>query len=185
VNRAQLIELNLAAKRVAATTQQMLNDRAAAEFADEGVAPSWKSGDFNAVANMSRGGPYVSDADALQAWVAVNYPTEIETLVRIRPAFVSALVDRAAKAGAEDQLPLDADGERIIPGMSWSAGGQFSHMSVTAKAPLKARLDELATAVLGGHLPMALPSSFHPDAADDPLAHGAAPWAPTDPDVTA
>lgn len=165
MNRAQLIETNLAAKKVAATTQAMLNDRAASEFAEEGVAPSWKSTDFQAVANMTSGGPFVEDSAALQAWIEHNYPDEIETVTRVRPAFLSALIDRAAKCGAEMHLPIDIDGTTVIPGMSWREGGQFSHIAVTAKAPLKARLNELAEAVLNGHLPMALPSSFHPDAA--------------------
>lgn len=165
MNRAQLIETNLAAKKVAATTQEMLNDRAAREFAEEGVAPSWKSADFNAVANMVQGGPVIDDAAVLQAWVAVAHPEEIETITRVRPAFVAALLNRAKTFGDELHVPMEGDGT-IIPGLGWREGGEFSHISVTAKAPLKARLNELADAVVNGHLPMALPSSYSPDGAE-------------------
>lgn len=54
----------------------------------------------------------VANENALLAWVADNHPTEIETVTRIRPAFLTSLLDKAKRVGAM----VDSDGV-VIDGL--------------------------------------------------------------------
>lgn len=56
----------------------------------------------------------VSDERALTRWVEQNYPTEVETTVKVRPAFLDA-IKKASEAAGE---PCSPTGELDVPGIN-------------------------------------------------------------------
>ena len=153
MNRADLIRTMAAARRVADVAKDMLTRDAAADYEEQGTAPTWNSKEFRVTSAVKQGGPVVMDDKALLAYVEKNYPTEVQTVKQINPVFLKVLLDNAAKLGD----PVDKDGT-VLPGVEWREGGEFSHISVTLKEPLKAELNELETAVRSGGWRMALPA---------------------------
>lgn len=142
----------MAAKRAAEVTRAMLDADAAAEYAEHGTAPTWRSPDFTVTAAVKSGGPVVVDDAAFLRWVKVAHPDEVETLERVRPAFVTALLATASRLGE----PCDSDGT-VVEGMGWRDGGEYSHIAVKPSASLRARLDDFGAAIEAGVLPFALP----------------------------
>jgi hypothetical protein len=153
VNRSDVILMNLAAKKAVEVTKQMLEQEAALEYAEQGTAPSWRGRDFTVSSAVKQGGPAIVDDAAFLAWVERSYPSEVETVRRVRPAYVSAILAQAARLAA----PCDSDGT-LIPGMAWRDGGEFSHLAVKPSADLRARLDAFGVAIIAGEFPFALPA---------------------------
>jgi hypothetical protein len=56
---------------------------------------------------------YVVDDAKFLAWVQANYPHEVETVSRVRPAFQRVVLDASKKFGA----PMAPDGTLDVPGV--------------------------------------------------------------------
>lgn len=63
----------------------------------------------------------VSDTAALTAWVQENAPTEVESTVRVRPAYLAALIKRCRVAGRD---VFDVTGE-LVPGLRPTIGEPY------------------------------------------------------------
>ncbi len=144
LTRAELLRMALTAKAIAAECERRLKN----EMHDACVAnttfESWRIpgvGTVSASQNQDRA--EVVDQDALLAWVAQNYPTEIETVTRVRNAgwlaklledlvpVTPAGVDDTWEPKPGDPLPArDAEGS-VVPGVSWRMGGDFRGVSIT------------------------------------------------------
>lgn len=75
----------------------------------------------------------VVDEGALMSFVLANYPTEVEQIRRIRPAFLNAILEKSKYAG-EAMAP---DGTLDVPGIAVSVG----EPSVGVKKPSEEALD--------------------------------------------
>lgn len=63
--------------------------------------------------NMPQPTVQTSDEDAYIKWVEVNYPTEVEYVPRVRPAFTEALVGRVVAADDGALFDPDRDGLQV------------------------------------------------------------------------
>lgn len=134
------------ARARAAHFRDGLDQQARAEFEREQVAPTWRIPGVGTVPlALTADRVDVVDEQAYTAWVADRHPDNIETTVRVRPAFDKHIREAAAKRGA----PCDADGI-VIPGLVFVAGGQPKGISIRASAPAKVASAELAKVVLDG-----------------------------------
>lgn len=71
----------------------------------------------------------VADEEELMAWVGANHPGEIETVTRVRPAFVNQLLADTCAAGS----PVDVDTGELIPGIGVTKGEPY--ISTSQKKP--------------------------------------------------
>ncbi len=111
---------------VKAAVLKILNDRIAAAFKtakDEVAAILGPEGRKNAVFDSMKlasvsvtksGRVTVSNEALLTQWVVDNYPTEVEEVLRVRPAFL----DMIKKASEEAGEPCSHNGELDVPGIS-------------------------------------------------------------------
>lgn len=60
----------------------------------------------------------VTDEDKLTAWVAENHPSEVETVTRIRPAYLEQL----KKQAKQDGVAADPDTGDLLPGIEVTTG---------------------------------------------------------------
>lgn len=60
----------------------------------------------------------VTDEDKLARWVSENHPSEVETVTRVRPAYLEQLKSQAKKAGH----PVDPTTGEEIPGLEVTTG---------------------------------------------------------------
>lgn len=67
--------------------------------------------------------PFVKDPEALLAFVKHNHPTEVVTVPAVRPAFVTALLNRIEWA-ADIQEFIDPETGEAIPGIDLTEPGQ-------------------------------------------------------------
>jgi hypothetical protein len=113
--------LAAAARAAAAEHRIALNAEATAEYEREGMAPTWRWPDIGTVIlPVSKEAPTVQDAAALVAWCRERYPSEVETLAQIRPAFQAALMKRAVVDG---QAVVDPVTGEVMPGLGVRPGG--------------------------------------------------------------
>lgn len=150
MNRADVIRQILLWERVAeqataraAVFRQQLQADAAAEFDEQGTAPSWRLPDVaQVVLPVSRTAPVVADHEALAKWVSLVRPAEVE--LRVRPAYVKALRDAAR---VEGDVVIDKDGT-VIPGMEVRPGGNPGSVTLTPESAGKEAAVEAAGRVL-------------------------------------
>lgn len=111
-----------AAARAAATEHRIaLNAEATAEYEREGMAPTWRWPDIGTIIlPVSKEAATVQNAAALVEWCSERYPTEVETLSQIRPAFQAALMKRAVIDGSSVVDPVTGE---IMPGLAVRPGG--------------------------------------------------------------
>lgn len=119
-----------AARAKAAKFREELTADAQAEYAEQGTAPTWRLPDIGTVTlPVSRDTVYVADEHALIEWVHRNAPEEIETTYRVRPAYVTALLDSVhAVDGLDGYVVADNEGT-VIPGLAVREGGQPGSLS--------------------------------------------------------
>ena len=140
MNRQELITRTLLLEQVAAEARaraaklrEQLAGAALAELAEQGTAPTWKVKDVGTVwLPTSTETVYVADAGTFTAWVKARRPDEVETLHRVRPAFVGALLDAVAHDQERVFVPsvesspvdvfADLSGE-VVDGLSVRPGG--------------------------------------------------------------
>jgi hypothetical protein len=126
----RLEALAAAAKTAAADHRAELGAEAAAEFEREGTAPTWRLSDLGTITlPVSKETAYVSDARAFVEWCALRYPSEVETIAQLRPAFQAALLARLHLEGSSAVDP--ATGEEV-PGLAVRPGGIPKSLTIRA-----------------------------------------------------
>lgn len=133
-------------KRSAELRAELAAD-ARAELEEQGTAPTWRIPDVATVAaSVSHQSVVVADNSTLTAWMADRYPTEVETITQIRPAWLKLFLAQAAAERADDgsyRVYDTATGERV-PGVDVKPGGEFGGVSIRVSADAKAVFDALA-----------------------------------------
>lgn len=142
--------LAAAAYRRAAQHRAELDREARAELEREGTAPSWRLPDIGTVAlPLSKEAAVVADVGDLAKWVAARYPTEVEQVRQVRPAFQTALLQRVV---CTDDVVVDPETGEVIPGLAVRPGGVPKTLTITAsrdaKAVFAAHGDQLLDAIL-------------------------------------
>lgn len=124
-----------AANARAAEYRRMLNADAVAEYEEQGTVPTWRMPDIATVSlPVSREKAVVADETALLEWVKRQYPTEVETKVRVRPGFLS-VVD--TKVVIDDGTVVDPETGELVPGMSVREGGIPGTLRILAADAVK------------------------------------------------
>lgn len=133
------------ARARASSARAALEAQARQELERDGVAPTWRIPGFGTVPlSLSQDRVEVTDEAALVAWVADNYPSEVETVLTVRPAFRDLLLKGLAESGEDC---CTADGTRV-PGVVFRAGGQPRGVTIRPAAGVKAAAAELAAVML-------------------------------------
>jgi hypothetical protein len=132
----------------AADQRRLLFEQAREEFEQERIAPTWRIPGLGTVPlALSADRVDVADEAVYTAWVAERHPEQIETIVRVRPAFDNVLRKGAAKRGAA----CTAEGD-VIPGLLFVPGGLPKSIAIRASEAAKGDAAELAVVVLDGLL---------------------------------
>lgn len=157
--RAELLRMALTAKAIAAECERRLKDEMHEVCTANTTFETWKIpgvGTVAAAQNQDRA--EVVDQAALLAWLEANYPTEVETVTRVRnPAWLSRLLDdlipvTPPDAGNDwephpgDLLPARTDDGSVVPGVSWRMGGDFRGASIKPEPALTKHLTVRARA---------------------------------------
>jgi hypothetical protein len=132
MNRFELIRRTLMWEQVAAAARarasgirEQLTADARAEFVEQGTAPTWRLPDIGTVTlPVSKESVYVADEAALLEWVRYHHPSEVETVERIRPAFLTAI----QHSQHVDGVVHDGEGW-VIPGLAVRPGGSAGSLS--------------------------------------------------------
>jgi hypothetical protein len=112
------------------TARAILDGQARAELERDGVAPTWRIPGLGTVPlALTSDSVDVVDEAAYVEWMRRRFPTEVETITRVRPAFDKALREAAAKRKAS----CDDQGE-LIPGLTFRPGGKPRGVSVRPSA---------------------------------------------------
>lgn len=128
----RLEALAAAAKSAAADHRAELNAEAAAEFEQHGTAPTWRLADLGTVTlPVSKEAAYVAAPQAFVDWCMTRYPSEVETIAQVRPAFQAALFARLHLEG--DSAVDTATGEEV-PGLAVRPGGIPKSLSIRPSA---------------------------------------------------
>ncbi|GAA2327401.1 hypothetical protein [Dactylosporangium salmoneum] len=136
------------AKSRAAGARNALDKQAQAEFARDGIAPTWRIPDVGTVPlSLTADRVDVVDEAAYTEWVAATFPEQVETIVttRVRPAYDEVV----RKAAAKRRAACTEDGE-VIPGLEFVAGGAPKGISIRASSDAKESAAALADAALDG-----------------------------------
>lgn len=162
MNRADAVKQAMiwdaAAKKAyarAARWREALDADARAELAEQGTAPTWRLPELGQVTlPVSHEAVIVTDREELAKWVQVNRPAEVETVIKVRPAFEAHLL----QAGRIDgEQVIDAEGT-VIPGLGVRPGGVPGTLTFRPSSAAKEALGQAAEAVLDAvsaalHLP--------------------------------
>lgn len=121
---------------------------AAAEYAEQGTAATWRIPDVATVsAGVTHEAAYVRDQAAWSAWVADRYPTEAERVTVVRPAWQSTYLSSVLTEPGPDGEYVAIDprtGERL-PGVGVRPGGEFNGLTIRVSAAAKEVFDALAS----------------------------------------
>lgn len=154
MNRAEIARAIAACEALAKTLRRKLITEAEAEYIGEGMVPSWKLPGITVSGSTTNPSVVVVDEPAFLAWVAERYPTEVETIRRVRPAWQGRFLDGVVERG---NPPCDPQGEEI-PGLEWRAGGTFNGISMRVNAATKALIASHADEIAAGTRPLELPA---------------------------
>lgn len=147
---AFLDQVATAARARAAELRGELEAEAVAELERTGTAPTWRERDLGAVTLPLAQDRFVVDQPKVfTAWVAEHYPTEVETVTQVRPAFAGVLLGRAALDEGE-VVEAREDGARPLPGVRFLPGGAPGAIRLTVAKAAKDGLRSLADNVLAG-----------------------------------
>lgn len=155
MNRANIVQAIAACDALGAELRRQLKADAAAEYAEQGTAPTWRLPGFTVSTSITHPTVEVVDEPAFRRWVEVEYPTEIETIKRVRPAWQAAFLAEVTRRG---DPPCDAGGI-VLPGLRYVPGGEFRSVSVLPSADTKSVLRTMAQEIAAGRRPLALPST--------------------------
>lgn len=143
MNRFEMIRQTLmweqvaaAARAKAAKFREELDAAARAEYAEQGTAPTWRLPDIGTVSlPVSKETIYVTDEAVLVEWAKRDWPGEVVTVEKIRPAFLRVLLETVAVAAGE--VAVDAGSGEIIPGLAVRAGGTPQALSFRPSSAAK------------------------------------------------
>lgn len=129
MNRQELITRTLMLEQVAAEARaraaklrEELAADARAELAEQGTAPTWRLPDIGTVTlPVSTERVYVADEAALLEWARTRHPGAVETLERIRPSVIAALLETTEPVS--DGMVIDPYSGELIPGLGVRPGG--------------------------------------------------------------
>jgi hypothetical protein len=142
----RLEALAAAAKTAAADHRAELNAEAAAEFEREGTAPTWRLSDLGTITlPVSKETPYVAAPQAFVDWCMLRYPSEVETIAQVRPAFQAALF---ARLHIEGESAVDTATGEEVPGLAVRPGGIPKSLSIRASAEASAIFAEAGRQML-------------------------------------
>lgn len=153
MNRAEMTRGIVACETLAKELRAALTADARGESEEQGTAPTWRLPGLTVSSAMSSDSVAVVDEAAFTAWVAKAYPTEIETVTAVRPAFRAKLLGDAAGRGE----PVCAEDGEVIPGVEFRPGGEFRAVSVRPTSALRSQLAAKALDIVEGRAPLALP----------------------------
>lgn len=153
MNRAELVRAIVACEAAAREFRAALGTDALSEWEDQGVAPTWRMPGVTVSCSVTHASVVVTDEAKFLDWVKDRYPTEVETIVRVRPAFLNLLLPSLVERG---DPPCTEEGE-VIPGLTYNPGGSFSSLSIRATSELKGQLTLAAREMVSGSRPLALP----------------------------
>jgi hypothetical protein len=155
VNRAQIVQAIAACDALAAELRLSLKADAAAEFAEQGTAPTWRLPGYTVSTAVTHDAVEVVNDAAWLAYVREEFPTEVEVVTRARSAWQASFLADVAFRG---DPPCDRDG-RVIPGLAFRPGGEFASVSVRPQAATKASLRAIAADIAAGRRPLGLPQT--------------------------
>lgn len=159
MNRAQAVQAIAACDALAAELRKALRADAQAEFEEQGTAPTWRLPGYTVSTAVTHNSiEVVSEADWIR-YVGANYRTEIEEILRVRPAFQMAFFAEVVERG---DPPCDKDGQ-VIPGLAFRPGGEFRSVSVLPMAATKQSLRTIAAEIVAGTRPLGLPATVEVD----------------------
>lgn len=132
----------------------------AAKDAEAGTLDTWRAAGITVSASEYH--PCVVVVDELQflRYVQAVHPSEVEQ--RPRPAWLTEFLKKLAAQGGP---PVDREGT-VIPGLEYRPGGGFKTISVQYSGDTKQVLQEVASAVVAGTMPLALPGLNVPSSDD-------------------
>lgn len=160
MNRAQIVQAIAACDALSAELRQALRADAAAEYAEQGTAPTWRLRGITVSTSIAHDSVYVLDERAWVKYVSRAYPTELEEILRVQPAWQ---IDFLAKVAERGDPPCDVDGT-VIPGLAFRPGGEFQAVSVRPAPETKARLRAIAADITAGRRALELPRMEPDDA---------------------
>lgn len=130
-----LDQLTAAAKVERAKLAADLAADARAELEEQGTAPTWRIPDVATVSSsVTHAAVFVENEAAFTAWVAKRYPTEVETVQRVRSAWLTGFL---AKAPGAAGVVSDPETGEVVPGLGIRRGGDFAGISVRATTEAK------------------------------------------------
>jgi hypothetical protein len=128
----------------AAAVRNDLTAQAIDELERDGVAPTWRIPGLGTVPlALTSDTVAVTDPGAYLKWMKVAHPEEVETLVRVRPAYDEHFRKYLAQRGHV----VDDEGT-VIPGLEFRAGGRATGVSVRATTAAKEEAASLASGLL-------------------------------------
>lgn len=154
MNRADLIRAIAACEAAAKEFRAALGADALAEWTEQNTAPTWRLPGVTVSCSVTHPSVQVVDEAKFLAWVRDRYPTEVETLVRVRSAWQGSFLEAVASRG---DPPCDGDGE-VIPGLEYNGGGVFKSLSIRPSNELAGQLRLAAREMVAGVRPLALPT---------------------------
>ena len=159
LNRAQLVQAIAACDALAAEFRKTLKADAAADYAENGTVTTWRMPGYTVSASVTHDAVEIVSEAAWLDYVRSEYPTEVETIIRARPAWQ---LDFLAGVAGRGDPPCDRDG-RVIPGLAFRPGGEFKSISVIPGMATKQSLREIAADIAAGRRPLGLPQTVEVD----------------------
>lgn len=158
MNRTELVQAvvwldQIAAHAIAegAKLREQLTADARAEYEEQGTAPTWRIPDVATVAAaVSHESVYVADETAFTRWVMSRYPTEIETVSKVRTAWLADFLRTVTvEHGTIDgQVAFDTSSGEWVSGLAVREGGRFAGVSIRATSEAKAAFGAVANHAL-------------------------------------
>lgn len=155
MNRTELVtrivaydRLALLAKARGAELREQLSAEARAELEEQGTAPTWRIPDVATVAaSVTHESVYVADPAVWARWVESRYPTEVERVTVVRPAWQAGFLDAALAEYGEsgERVVVDTSSGEVVPGLAVRSGGEFGGVSIRVSRDAKAVFDALAS----------------------------------------
>lgn len=137
-----LDQLAAQAKAEAAKLRADLVADARAEFDEQGTAPTWRIPDVATVAaSVSHETVYVADEAVFTKWAVERYPTEVETIRRIRESWRTRFLGEVI---VEFEGLVDRSTGEVVPGLAVKAGGEFAGISIRPTSAAKEVFSALA-----------------------------------------
>jgi len=110
-----------------------LADEAYEEYRRTKSLPTWRFEDLAVVAaGASHAAVVVADEATFTKWARVRYPDQVETIYRVRPAWLAGYLKRLQHEGLSA-----VDKDEVVPGLVVKPGGQFIGVTVTGKPEAK------------------------------------------------